>query len=462
MLKLLIIPHEKNNFSPYLLRKVAILFYTCILVVVNVLPGLIPGFMPEVVAKASADSINTEKLIALTNEERRKYGLNELDTNIYLTTAAYAKANDMLEYQYWDHFGPDSIKNSPWYFIKSTSYNYIYAGENLAKGFKTSEGVHQAWMASPTHRENILSGNYKDIGIAVVYGNLQGEDVVLVVQMFGNLTAQTEQTSVPEDITYPVGTEEGEIKSIKITYPEQSSIIKDQTINVEGAIEGSISSYQLFLYENESEIANFEESDRNWAYGSSKSWSEGDHTISAKVQSENQEMMTETSFTVDSTPPAPMENSLKVELLGGDWLINLILDDPNGKASIVSGNNSFDMTLSESGVFETFIPMEDVEETVSLLISDEVGNINEIDITDEFIGVDEGTVLGILTSNINTKDVINASLGLFVFSLLVIELYYYRKLGKLAERANSLMFVGLWLVIILFTIFEGFSGEIIA
>jgi len=173
-------------------------------------------------------------------------------------------------------------------------------------------------------------------------------------------------------------------------------------------------------------------------------------------------MMTETSFTVDSTPPAPMENSLKVELLGGDWLINLILDDPNGKASIVSGNNSFDMTLSESGVFETFIPMEDVEETVSLLISDEVGNINEIDITDEFIGVDEGTVLGILTSNINTKDVINASLGLFVFSLLVIELYYYRKLGKLAERANSLMFVGLWLVIILFTIFEGFSGEIIA
>jgi hypothetical protein len=41
-------------------------------------------------------------------------------------------------------------------------------------------------MASPDHRENLLSPNFKDVGFAVKAGNLQGEETFLVVQEFGS------------------------------------------------------------------------------------------------------------------------------------------------------------------------------------------------------------------------------------------------------------------------------------
>jgi hypothetical protein len=121
--------------------------------------------------------------------------------------------------QHWDHFGPNG--ETPWQFIRAEGYNYVYAGENLAKGFQTAEGVHEAWMASPTHAANIMSGNYKDIGVAVVQGVLLGKQTTLVVQMFGNLTTNVAGTATSGSIKSSsgtvVGNEHGEIKSIRIT-----------------------------------------------------------------------------------------------------------------------------------------------------------------------------------------------------------------------------------------------------
>jgi hypothetical protein len=53
-------------------------------------------------------------------------------------------------------------------------------------------------MASPTHRENMLSPNYKDIGFAVETGTLTGSDTVLVVEEFGSryAAANTQAKSV--------------------------------------------------------------------------------------------------------------------------------------------------------------------------------------------------------------------------------------------------------------------------
>ena len=39
-------------------------------------------------------------------------------------------------------------------------------GENLAKGQKTTGAVTDAWYASPGHRENMLRGCFKKVGIA--------------------------------------------------------------------------------------------------------------------------------------------------------------------------------------------------------------------------------------------------------------------------------------------------------
>lgn len=103
--------------------------------------------------------------------------------NTELEVAAAEKAKYMFAKNFWAHIGPDGT--TPWYFIKGAGYEYMYAGENLARGYTTAPEVVEAWMASPTHRENIMSPNYSDIGFAVATGNLTGSETVLVVEMFG-------------------------------------------------------------------------------------------------------------------------------------------------------------------------------------------------------------------------------------------------------------------------------------
>ena len=45
-----------------------------------------------------------------------------------------------------------------------------YAGENLAKGYTNSNDVYKAWLASPSHLENIVYVNFTKIGIAYSNG----------------------------------------------------------------------------------------------------------------------------------------------------------------------------------------------------------------------------------------------------------------------------------------------------
>lgn len=130
-----------------------------------------------------ATDISVSKLFELTNEERTKNSLPTLTYNPELEAAAKAKAADMFTKNYWNHFAPDGT--SPWDFIMKSGYQYEYAGENLAKNFLFSQGVVDAWMASPSHRENIVKKEYTEVGYAVVNGVLNGEETTLVVQMFG-------------------------------------------------------------------------------------------------------------------------------------------------------------------------------------------------------------------------------------------------------------------------------------
>jgi hypothetical protein len=130
-----------------------------------------------------ASDINTQDLLRYTNERRAKVGLKPLKLNNTLSLAAERKASDMFDVGYWAHVSPMGTK--PWDFILSEGYDYIYAGENLAKNFSNSEDVVDAWYESPSHRDNLLSPNYDDIGFAIVNGVLDGYETTLVVQMFG-------------------------------------------------------------------------------------------------------------------------------------------------------------------------------------------------------------------------------------------------------------------------------------
>ncbi len=95
----------------------------------------------------------------------------------------------MINDDYWAHVSPNGTK--PWSFFIDAGYNYRYAGENLARDFADPASAVEAWMASPTHKENILSSKYKDIGIAVVEGELAGVETTLIVQFFGTKYVDT-------------------------------------------------------------------------------------------------------------------------------------------------------------------------------------------------------------------------------------------------------------------------------
>ena len=136
----------------------------------------------------SASSINKDGVAGLVNQERVERGLNSLTVNDRLQTAAQWKAEDMIEKDYWEHFHNGK---SPWEWMKEAGYDYLDAGENLAIDFSELELVHQAWMNSPTHRENIINYKYKEIGIGIASGDFEGHETIVVVQMFGNPAIET-------------------------------------------------------------------------------------------------------------------------------------------------------------------------------------------------------------------------------------------------------------------------------
>lgn len=128
-------------------------------------------------------SVTNNELLDTTNAQRVAQNLPALKLNTQLSDAAYQKANDMFKQQYWAHDAPNGT--TPWAWFSKVSYNYSYAGENLAKNFTTANAATTAWMASPEHRANILDSHYTDVGFAVVSGTLKGENTLLIVALYG-------------------------------------------------------------------------------------------------------------------------------------------------------------------------------------------------------------------------------------------------------------------------------------
>lgn len=183
-LKDFFIPGESNNFRARLLHLPFLAAFLFFFLFFKTALSLYLLTNPAVLGYSS--QITSAQIIELTNAERQKYALPALTPSPLLEKAARLKAEDMFAGDYWSHRSPTG--KTPWDFLKEVGYNYVYAGENLARDFADASGVVAAWMASPTHKENIVSKNYQEIGVAVVDGELGGLKTTLVVQMFGTPT----------------------------------------------------------------------------------------------------------------------------------------------------------------------------------------------------------------------------------------------------------------------------------
>jgi hypothetical protein len=154
-----------------------------------------------------ATNVELTSLLQETNAQRSQNSQGALSLNSQLSQAAQAKANDMAARNYWSHVTPDGAQ--PWTFIANVGYSYNAAGENLAYGFDSSSAAVAGWMNSPTHRENLLNGNYLEVGFGIANAsNFQdtGEQTI-VVAMYASpqkvVTPQTAQTGSAPPKTAP-------------------------------------------------------------------------------------------------------------------------------------------------------------------------------------------------------------------------------------------------------------------
>ncbi len=139
---------------------------------------------PLVAKRESSRSFLTAGgVFSFTNEERRKGGLPLLASDGELDRIAVLRMNDMFRGQYFAHYSPEGRGAS--HEADSVGYEYIAIGENIALGnFENDAVLVQAWMDSPGHRANILSGKYDALGVAVGKGKFEGKETWIGVQIF--------------------------------------------------------------------------------------------------------------------------------------------------------------------------------------------------------------------------------------------------------------------------------------
>jgi uncharacterized protein YkwD len=162
------------------------------------------SFQQKLLRSPNVAAVVSAILVQLANGDRAQNGLGDLVVNPVLVAAAQAKANDMAAQGYFAHISPSGL--DPWHWFQLAGYKFDYAGENLAVDFSDSTDVNNAWMNSPTHRENILDPHYTEIGIATAQGMYQGHPTTFVVQEFGAPAGTVKQqpvavASVPENPT---------------------------------------------------------------------------------------------------------------------------------------------------------------------------------------------------------------------------------------------------------------------
>lgn len=224
-----LVPRRTNNYRPQILHSESLLVLVVITVgffsliqTVKFFPSLqnsILGF---------ATNISVEEVVISTNQQREQLGLKPLTLNSQLSAAALAKAQDMFDNQYWAHTSPEG--KQPWDFIKAANYRYKMAGENLARDFYQTSDMVQAWMNSPTHKDNIVNSQYEQIGVAVVNGKLEGFETTLVVQMFG---APTTSQSTVSDFS-AISSEFEEVTELASIPETQQTSIHNPTTAVAG------------------------------------------------------------------------------------------------------------------------------------------------------------------------------------------------------------------------------------
>ena len=106
------------------------------------------------------------EMLKIVNNERSKHGKKALKLNSNLTSIARTRANEISQTYSSSHKRPNgSSWNTILTRLDGTSIeNWETAAENIAYGQMDVEEVMDAFISSPSHYENIISGDYDYVG----------------------------------------------------------------------------------------------------------------------------------------------------------------------------------------------------------------------------------------------------------------------------------------------------------
>ena len=176
-----------RNLAPRLLAAAAVLAAAAAFVPAQAFPAGSAG------SAASMAELQNGVLQQL-NVIRRQHGLVPLSVSPELSAAARQHTAEMLSDGYFAHESADG--SAFWQrierFYPHVKSGYWSVAENLlwSGGSIDAKEALDLWMASPGHRENILTPEYRQIGISARYatdapGTFAGGDVTVIDTDFG-------------------------------------------------------------------------------------------------------------------------------------------------------------------------------------------------------------------------------------------------------------------------------------
>lgn len=127
----------------------------------------------ELMPEAANLALVEEATLCLVNQERARNNQLPLQVNAQLTQVAQRHSEDMIGSDYFSHTSPNGETQLERVlasgYIPNSQVGYT-VGENIAWAtfyLATPSSIVAAWIASPEHLANILTGAYRDSGIGV-------------------------------------------------------------------------------------------------------------------------------------------------------------------------------------------------------------------------------------------------------------------------------------------------------
>ncbi|MDO4902345.1 MAG: CAP domain-containing protein [bacterium] len=98
-------------------------------------------------------------------------GVDSVILDDKLNASALLKAQDMVQYNYYDHVNPKTKKHGYEYITYLSPNECVYIGENIARGSVSVSAKDRvdSWRNSKSHYEAMIDPRYSKIGFAEIF-----------------------------------------------------------------------------------------------------------------------------------------------------------------------------------------------------------------------------------------------------------------------------------------------------